>query len=162
MNHDIPSPTVRVVDEQGENIGVLSKDEALQRAVALGLDLIQINALTDPPVVKIISFDKFRYQQEKEEKKQRQAQKQKELKQVRITGRAAQNDLLIRAKAADKFLEEGHKVEINLALRGREKAHKEWALQKMQEFLSMITVPYALTMAPKQGGRGYVAQITKK
>ena len=143
-------------------MGVMAKAKALALAQEKGLDLIEIASMAQPPVARLMNYDKFRYQQEKEEKKQRQAQKQKELKQVRITGRAAQNDLLIRAKAADKFLEEGHKVEINLALRGREKAHKEWALQKMQEFLSMITVPYALTMAPKQGGRGYVAQITKK
>ncbi len=140
----------------------MAKAQVLALAQEKDLDLIEIAPMANPPVAKIMSYDKFRYEQAKEEKKQRQAQKQKELKQVRITARAAQNDLRIRAEAADKFLTEGHKVEINLALRGREKAHKEWALQKMQEFLSMITVPYALTMAPKPGGRGYVAQIAKK
>ncbi len=140
----------------------MSKAQALALAEEKGLDLIEIAPLAKPPVARIINYDKFRYQQEKEEKKQRQAQKQKELKQVRITARAAKNDLAIRAEAAVKFLEAGHQVEINLFLRGREKGNKQWALQKMQGFLSMITVPYVLTMAPKPGGRGFVAQIAKK
>lgn len=108
-----------------------------------------------------MSFDKFRYYQGKEERKQKQAQKQKELKQVRISPRAALNDLQIRAKQADEFLKEGHKVEVGIFLRGREKGNKEWALQKMREFLTMISVPHEITMGPRQGGRGFVAQIAK-
>ncbi len=163
MNHDIPSPTVRVVDEQGENIGVLSKDEALQRAVALGLDLIQINALTDPPVVKIISFDKFRYQQEKEEKRQlAQHRSVAEMKQVRISVRAAENDLRIKAGKVDEFLSKGHKVEIMLALRGREKYNKEWSDQRLQQFLGMIATEFKITSPQKQGGRGITIQLAKK
>ncbi len=127
-----------------------------------GLDLIEIAPIAKPPVARIMSFDKFRYEQDKEEKRQRQAQRPKELKEVRITARAAQNDLQIRAKKADEFLNEGHKVTVNLFLRGREKANKEWALQKMEEFLRMVSVPFVITMTPKQGGRGYIAQITKK
>ncbi len=109
-----------------------------------------------------MSFDKFRYEREKEERRQRQAQKPKELKEVRITPRAALNDLQVKAKRADEFLKEGHKVTINLFLRGREKANKDWALQKMEEFFRMVSVPYQITMMPKPGGRGYIAQITKK
>ncbi len=109
-----------------------------------------------------MSFDKFRYEKDKEEKRMRQVQKPKELKEVRITPRAAKNDLQVRAKKADEFLEEGHKVTINLFLRGREKANKEWALQKMEEFFTMVSVPYQITMMPKPGGRGFIAQIMKK
>jgi translation initiation factor IF-3 len=140
----------------------MSRAQAFALTQEKGLDIIEIAPLANPPVARIMDYDKFRYQREKEEKEQRRAQKQKELKQVRITARAAQNDLQIRVKAAEKFLNDGHKVEINLALRGREKGKKDWALQKMQEFLSMITVPYVTTMAPRPGGRGFVAQIAKK
>jgi translation initiation factor IF-3 len=140
----------------------MPRAQAFALAQEKGLDIIEIAPLAKPPVARIIDYDKFRYRQEKEDKKQRRLQKQNELKQVRITARAAANDLQVRVKAVEKFLNEGHKVEIDLALRGREKNNKEWALQKMRDFLSMITVPYITTMAPRPGGRGFVAQITKK
>jgi len=153
---------LRVIGEEGENLGVMTKDKALQLAKEKGLDLIEIAPTANPPVARIISFDKFRYQKEKEEKKQRAAQKVKEMKQVRISPRAAANDLQIKAGKADEFLTEGHKVEINLYLRGREKGNKDWALAKLKEFLTLIKTPHQVTMPPKQGGRGFVAQIAKK
>lgn len=140
----------------------MSRQEAFRLATEKGLDLIEIAPTAKPPVARIISFDKFRYQKEKEEKKQRVAQKVKEMKQIRITARAAANDLQIRVTQAEKFLADGHKIEINLFLRGREKANKDWALKKMKEFLALIQTPHTVTLPPKQGGRGFVAQITKK
>ncbi len=162
VNGEIIAPELRVIDEKGENLGVMKREDAFTRAKSVGLDIIEIAPDAKPPVAKIISFDKWRYQQEKEEKKASRAQKQKELKQVRISPRIAQNDLIIKARQAEKFLAEGHKVEIDLHLRGREKANKEWALKKIREFAQMINVPYQTTMEPKQGGRGYVMQITRK
>jgi len=147
----------------GENMGVMKREEAFARAKQEGVDLIEIAPSAKPPVAKLISFDKFRYQLEKQEKKQRQAQKAKELKHVRISPRSAENDLQIKAKQAEQFLKEGHKVEIYLFLRGREKAHKDWGLEKLEKFLGIIKVPYEVTMSPKQGGRGgYVMQIAFK
>lgn len=151
-----------MVDEQGENLGVMTRESALQKAKDAGLDLIEIAPQANPPVAKIIGFDKFRYQQEKEEKKKRQAQKTKELKQVRITPRAAQNDLQVKLRKIEEFLNEGHKVEISVFLRGREKGNKEWGLNKLNEFLKMITTPHQVTLPPKPGGRGFITQITKK
>jgi translation initiation factor IF-3 len=109
-----------------------------------------------------MSFDKFRYQKEREEKKQRIAQKAKELKQIRISPRAAANDLETKARQAEKFLNEGHKVEILIFLRGREKGNREWNLQKLHDFVKMIKVPYQVTMEAKPGGGGFVTQIAKK
>ena len=162
INNQIIAKELRVIDEAGENLGVMSKEDALALAQKKTLDLIEIAPMAKPPVARIMSFDKFRYYQGKEERKQKQAQKQKELKQVRISPRAALNDLQIRAKQADEFLKEGHKVEVGIFLRGREKGNKEWALQKMREFLTMISVPHEITMSPRQGGRGFVAQIARR
>lgn len=150
------------MDESGENVGIMSRDKALALAREKGLDLIEIVRMATPPVVRIMNFDKFRYQRDKEEKKQRQAQKNKDIKHVRITPRAAKNDLQTKARRASEFLKDGYKVEINLFLRGREKYNKEWALKKLEEFLLIIEEPYQRGMEPKQGGRGYVIQITKK
>jgi translation initiation factor IF-3 len=126
------------------------------------LDLIEIAPTAKPPVARIMSFDKFRYQKEKEEKKQKHGQKTKELKHVRISPRAALNDLLIKARQAEKFLTLGYRVEINLFLRGREKGNKTWSLQKLREFLDLIKIPHEVTLPPKAGGRGFVTQIAKK
>ena len=81
---------------------------------------------------------------------------------MRITPRAALNDLQIKARLADEFLAEGHKVEIGLFLRGREKANRAWNLQKLNDFMNMIKTPFKITSELKAGGRGIVAQIVKK
>jgi translation initiation factor IF-3 len=151
-----------VIDEKGENLGVMSRAAALAEASKRGLDLIEIAATAKPPVARIMSFDKFRYHQNKEERKQRLAQRGEGLKQIRITVRAAKNDLEIRLEKTEEFLAEGYKVEINLALRGREKKNKEWALQKMKDFLAMVKSAHTVTLPPREGGRGFIAQITKK
>lgn len=140
----------------------MSREEALRRAEEGNIDLIEIAAGVKPPVARLMSYDKFRYQKEKEEKKQRLAQKGKELKSVRITARAASGDLQVKMKKLVEFLEEGHQVEIMLALRGREKRNKDWAFQKLKEFMALIPIPYQVTLPPKQGGRGFIAQIAKK
>ncbi len=124
--------------------------------------MIEVAPYASPPVARIYSFDKFRYQKEKEEKRGIRGQKTKELKQVRITPRAALNDLQIKAKKADEFLLAGYKVEINLYLRGREKANSNWGLRKLNEFLTLIRTPHKITMEPKRGGKGFIMQISKR
>lgn len=137
-------------------------EAALKLAAEKGLDLIEIAATAKPPVAKIISFDKFRYQKEKELKKQRAGQKASGLKRVQISVKAAKNDLETKAKKLNEFLDEGDKVEILLVLRGREKYNKDWARQKLNEFLSLIGVEYKITMEPKFAGKGLAMQIVKK
>ncbi len=153
---------MRVVDETGENLGVMPLEAALKLAMEKGLDLIEIAPMVKPPVARIISFDKFRYQKEKELKKQKATQKTSELKQIQITAKSAKNDLETRVKRINEFLEEENKVEIMLVLKGREKYNREWARYKLNEFLKMITVEYKTTMEPRFIGKGMVMQIMKK
>ena len=136
--------------------------EAVRLTRESGLDLIEISPNAKPPVARIMSYDKFRYQEDKKEKKQRLSQKTKELKHVQITPRAAQNDLDIRARQTEKFLEEGHKVEIRIVLRGRENANKDWSLMKLKNFLTLIKIPFQVTMEARLIGRGFITQIGKK
>ncbi|PIR72796.1 MAG: translation initiation factor IF-3, partial [Candidatus Nealsonbacteria bacterium CG10_big_fil_rev_8_21_14_0_10_36_23] len=140
INNQIKAPELRVVDETGENLGVMPLEAALKLAMEKGLDLIEIAPMVKPPVARIISFDKFRYQKEKELKKQKATQKTSELKQIQITAKSAKNDLETRVKRINEFLEEENKVEIMLVLKGREKYNREWARYKLNEFLKMITV----------------------
>jgi translation initiation factor IF-3 len=162
INQEIIAPELRVVDETGVNLGIMPREAALKLAEEKGLDLIEISASAKPPVAKIISFDKFRYQKEKEFKKQKASQKTSELKQVRISVRAAQNDLKIKAEKVEEFLNQGHKIEIVVQLRGREKANKDWARYKLGEFLKIISVEYKIILEPRFGGIGLLTQITKK
>mgnify|MGYP001571228373 CR=1 FL=1 len=150
------------MDEAGVNLGVMPRDAALTLAKEKQLDLIEIAPMVKPPVARIMSFDKFRYQKEKEFKKQRAGQKAQGLKQLRISARAQLNDLNVQAKKAIEFLEKGSKVEIMLWLRGREKGNRDWAQLKLREFLKLITIEHKLLNQPKFGGKGLLVQIEKK
>ena len=151
-----------MIDEKGENLGILSREVALQLSLEKGVDLIEIAPHAKPPVTRLMSFDKYRYQKEKKERKERLAQKHTGMKQVQISARAAHNDLLLRAHQAEKFLEEGHPVEIRLRLRGREKRNREWAAKRLAEFMKIITVEYKTLSEPKSSGFGITVQIVKK
>lgn len=148
--------------ESGENVGVLNLEDALGLAKSKGVDLIEVAPNATPPVARIMAFDKFRYQKEKEERKQRKAQQVKDLKQIRISPRAAAHDLELKIKQAEEFLSDGHRVEVNLRLIGREKYNKNWGLQKLNDFLKLIKVPYQTAMPPKFIGKGFATQISKK
>lgn len=151
-----------VIDEEGKSLGTMKKDMALSLAKEKKLDLIEIAPMAKPPVARIMSFDKFRYQQEKKFKKQRAQQKGQEMKQVQISIREALHDLQIKAERVNKFLEEGHLVEIVMTLRGREKANKDFAREKLAEFIKIITPEHKIIMEPKTGGRGINMQVAKK
>lgn len=152
-----------MIGEHGENLGVLKREEALALArPEEKLDLIEIVPTAKPPVCRLMSFDKYRYEREKAEKKERMAQKAPGLKHIQISARAASNDLKIKLRQLEEFLGAGHRVEIQLRLRGREKGNKEWARQKLEQFLAMITTNYERLSQPKLGGRGLLLQIGKK
>ncbi len=141
----------------------MKKEDALKLARPEdGLDLIEIGPLAKPPVAKVMNFDKYRYDIEKQEKKERKAQKGIDMKQVQISAREAEHDMQRKIEQISKFFEEDHPVEVSLFLRGREKYNKDWAKQKMQSFLKMISFEYKFIQEPKFGGRGMTAQITKK
>lgn len=108
-----------------------------------------------------MSYDKYRYQQEKKFRKQRASRRGQEMKQVQISARAARNDLDIKAKKLNQFLAEGHPVEIVLVLRGREKYNRDWAMKKLNAFLTFILPNHKIVSPPRFGGRGIIMQVTK-
>ncbi|OGY99894.1 MAG: translation initiation factor IF-3 [Candidatus Liptonbacteria bacterium RIFCSPLOWO2_01_FULL_52_25] len=163
MNSLITAPELRVIDDTGKNLGVLPRDEALKLAKPeLGLDLIEIVPTAKPPIARVMSYDKYRYEKEKQEKKERQAQKGGGVKHVQISARAAMNDLMIKIRQLEEFFKEGHVVEIQMRLRGREKYNKDWARLKMNEFLKLIPVEFKTLSEPRFGGQGMFMQIAKK
>lgn len=157
----IISRELRIIHETKGNLGVLSREEALRMAREDELDLVLISPTAEPPIAKIVNYDKFRFEEDKKLKKQRQAQKASEMKQIQISVKEGKNDLLTKLKRLHQFLEDDHKVEIQMTLRGREKAQKGWAKMRLQEFLNMIEVPYKVTKDIMEGGRGLTVQIAK-
>jgi translation initiation factor IF-3 len=163
INQQITAPELRVIGEKGENLGVMKREEALKLArIEDGVDLIEISAAAHPPVVRLISYDKFRYEEEKRVKKERLAQKSAGIKTVQISARAAHNDLMVKVKQLEKFFAEGHPVEVTMRLRGREKRNKDWAMEKLKEFLTLIPTEYKKLSEPRFTGNGPGVQIAKK
>jgi translation initiation factor IF-3 len=162
MNHQITASELRVIGENGENLGVISREKAIALTRPQdGIDLILIAPAAKPPVARIMSYDKFRYEEAKREKKERAAQKATEMKHVQITVRAAQNDLMVKVRQAEKFFAEGHTIEVNLRLRGREKRNKDLAMEKLKEFLKMLPTEHKELHAPRFGQNGPSVQIVK-
>lgn len=151
-----------IIDDEGKSLGKMGRDAALSLAKEKGLDLIEIAPTAKPPVARIMSFDKFRYQQEKKFKKQRAQQKGQEMKQVQVSIKEAVHDLQVKAGRVNKFLSEGNQVEIVMVLRGREKANKDFAREKLANFVKMIDPEHKVVMTPKVGGRGINMQVAKK
>jgi translation initiation factor IF-3 len=125
LNNDIRAQQLRVIDEDGKQLGILSKQEALALAQERELDLVEISPDANPPVCKIVDWGKFNYQRTKQQQKNRRLVKAAELKQMRFGLKIGDHDLEIKMNKVKKFLEAGHKVKITLFYRGREQAHKE-------------------------------------
>lgn len=125
------------------------------------LDLIEISPSAKPPVAKIMEYGKYLYQQQKKDKEGRKGQKT-EIKGIRFTVRTSGNDLTFRAQQADKFLKIGHKVKIQMMMKGREKALRDFADERLKNFLDLITVPYKVEQDPKRSPMGMFMVISKK
>lgn len=150
-----------MIDEKGQNLGIIPTEQALRLAEERNLDLVEVSPQTRPPVCRIIDFGKYQYQQTKKQREQRAKQKKTGLKGIRIGLRTGQHDLEMKAKQADKFLEKGHKVRLEIILRGREKAHQDLAKEKLENFRKLITTENIIEQEPKKYPRGLSMVITK-
>jgi len=131
-------PEVRVVAEDGSNLGVLTTEQALKRAQEAGLDLVEVNPKANPPVCKILDFGKYKYE---EKKKQREAKKKQtivEVKEIKIRPKTDEHDLEVKIRAARKFIESGNKVKVICRFRGREITHPQVALQQLEHIVSRV------------------------
>jgi translation initiation factor IF-3 len=138
LNNRILSPQVRVIDEEDNNLGVMPTSDALKMAYEKELDLVEINPKAEPPVVKVIDFKHFKYQKEKEIRKQKINSKISELKGVRLSIRISDHDLDTRKMQAEKFLERGDKVKIEIILKGRERSKSGMAYDVIKKFIETI------------------------
>lgn len=150
---------MRVVDEQGEMIGVMPTSQALAKAKEQELDLVEISPKAKPPVCKIIDFGKFLYNEQKKEKAQKKASKSNEMKGIRLTFRIAAGDMERQQKKAAEFLEDQHPVRIAMVMRGREKAHKNLAIEKMNGFIEGLKEVGSVDQPPKSSGFQIIAVL---
>ena len=150
-----------MVDETGKNLGVLDTYRAIEIAKERGLDLVEIAPTVRPPVCKITEYGKYKYQQAKKERQQKAKQKKVEVKGIRIGLSTSDHDLEHKAKQTGKFLNEGNKVRIEIKLKGREKAHRALAREKLNNFLELIPGKPKIEEEPKQSPTGLTMVIAK-
>ncbi len=162
INEQIRANELRVIGESGEQLGILSRQDALKAAEEAGLDLVEISPNADPPVAKIVDWGKYQYQKMKEAQKSRRNNKQSELKQMRFGLKIGQGDLEIKLRKVREFLGEGHKVRIQIFYRGREMAHRELGYDMMNKIGTLLEEEAVFEHPPQMAGRNLSVVVRKK
>jgi translation initiation factor IF-3 len=164
LNGQIQAAELRVIDEEGKQLGVLTRREALDLAAERELDLVEISPDAKPPVCKIVDWGKYNYQKTKQQQKNRKTAKATELKQMRFGLKIGENDLRIKLSKVAKFLDDGHKVRLTVVYRGREQAHKEIGFKLAQKVIDDFGDTIAVDQQPQLAGRqlNFVVHATGK
>jgi translation initiation factor IF-3 len=144
---------LRVVDQDGSQLGILSRAEALRVAEDQGLDLVEISPDADPPVAKIVDWGKFNYQRTKQAQKNKRNTKTLEMKQMRFGLKISEHDLGVKMKKVTGFLEAGHKVKITAFFRGRELAHKDLGFKLAEKVIADFGDTVVVDQAPQLAGK---------
>ena len=160
INNLIQATEVRVISSSGENLGIKPLAEALELARQEKLDLIEISPTAKPPVVRIMDRGKYQYQLEKEARKSKKKAHEVEIKGIRVRLGTGSHDLILKAKKAEEFMRDGHRVQIQLTLRGREKyLDKKFIEGRMAKILEAIAVPFKISEGIRKSPRGLLITI---
>lgn len=163
INHQIRAAELRVIGPVGENFGVISLKDALDKAIAAGLDLIEISPNAVPPIAKIMDYGKFQYDQNKKLKAAKAKAHVIEVKNVQVKIGTGEHDLELKAKKASEWLKEGHRIKIDLFLTGRSKYMEfNFLKERLERILKLITEEYTIAEAPKKALKGLTVIIEKK
>ena len=153
INEQIRVREVRLIDDKGEQRGIVSTLEALKIAREAGVDLVEVAPQSSPPVCKLLDYGKFKFEQEKKIKESRKNQKIVKIKEVRMQPKIDDHDLEFKAKHVKEFLEEGNKVKVTIRFRGRELAHTEIGEDVLKSVLGVIEGAYVMEKLPSMEGR---------
>lgn len=156
INEEIRDREVRVIDEKGEQLGVLSIQAALNLADERQLDLVKIAPLAKPPVCKLMDYGKYRFELNKREREQRKNQKIVNIKEVRLSANIEEYHMSFKAKNALEYLKDGDKVKVTIRFRGRQITHSELGAKAMQMFFDMVKEVAVMERAPKLEGRSMI------
>ena len=162
INEEIRDREVRLIDEDGNQLGVVSSKDALNLAHERDLDLVKIAPQANPPVCKIMNYSKYKFDQAKREKEAKKKQKIVEVKEVRMTPNTEEHDLNTKVQSAIKFLSKGDKVKVSVRFRGRELSRTEIGKVVLDEFAERISEYGEIDKAPKMEGRSMVMFVTPK
>ena len=162
INEQIRDKEVRVIGENGDQLGIMSAKEALKLAEEAELDLVKIAPTAKPPVCKIIDYGKYRYEQARKEKEAKKKQKTVDVKEVRLSPNIDKNDLNTKVNSAKKFIQKGDKVKVTLRFRGREMAHMQTSKHILDDFADMLKDVASVEKPAKLEGRSISMVLTEK
>ncbi len=162
INEQIRDSSVRVVSDDGEQMGIMSAREAMRIAEEKGLDLVKISPNAQPPVCKIMDYGKFRFEQSKKQKEAKKNQHIITIKEMRLSTNIDKHDLDVKAKSVSKFLKAGDKVKISLRFRGRQMTHTDLGREVMEEFFTMVQDDAVMEKGTKMEGRSMFMILAPK
>ncbi len=156
VNERIEAPEVRLIDEAGNMVGVVTLSAALERARDVGLDLVEVSPTADPPVCKILDYGKFKYEAQKKASAARKKQKVIEVKEIKMRPNIDENDYNVKLRKIRDFLDEGDKVKVTLRFRGRELAHQDLAMELLTRVKEEVGDKAKIEQFPRMEGRQMV------
>lgn len=162
VNRQIRSPKIRLIDEQGNMIGVVSVSEGLRLAEEAGLDLVEISPNVDPPVCKVTDFGKLKYENQKKKTAAKKKQKIITVKEVKVRPGIEENDFQVKLRSVIRFLNDGDKVKVTLRFRGREIAHEELGLKVLERIRDEVADISKVEYQPKKEGRQLIMILGPK
>ena len=162
INEQIRDREIRLIGQNGEQLGIMSARDAYLKAQEAGLDLVKIAPTAKPPVCKIIDYGKYRYEQARKEKEAKKKQRTVEVKEVRLSPNIDTNDLNTKMNNARKFISKGNKVKVTLRFRGREMAHMSSSKHVLDDFADLLSDIATVEKAPKVEGRSMTMFLAPK
>lgn len=158
----IQSPKVRVIDHEGENLGVMYTREAIEQAAELGLNLVEVSPNADPPVCKFLDVGKFRYEAQKKANLARKTQKTQEIKEIKMRPNIDDHDYDVKMRSVTKFIDNGDKVKITLRFRGREMAHQQLGMDLLKKVQDDVAEVAKVEAFPRLEGRQMLMVLAPK
>jgi translation initiation factor IF-3 len=162
FNEFIQSPKVRVIDHEGENLGVMFTREAMEQAQSVGLDLVEVSPNADPPVAKFLDVGKYKYEAQKKANLARKSQKTQDIKEIKMRPNIDDHDYDVKMRSIHKFIDEGDKVKVTLRFRGRELAHGELGMRLLQRVQDDVTDTAKVEQHPRMEGRQMLMVLAPK
>jgi translation initiation factor IF-3 len=153
---------VRLVDEHGEMVGIVGRNEAIEMAVDAGLDLVEVAPNADPPVCKILDYGKFKYEEQKKKNEARKKQKIIEVKEIKLRPSIDDHDYQVKMRSMNKFIEEGDKVKVTMRFRGRELAHQELGMNVLMRVRDDLEEIAKVEQMPRMEGRQMTMVVSPK
>ena len=161
-NNLIQSDKVRVIDENGENLGVLYTREAIEQAAAVGLDLVEVSPNADPPVCKFLDVGKFRYEAQKKANLARKSQKTQEIKEIKMRPNIDDHDYDVKMRNVVRFIDDGDKVKVTLRFRGRELSHQQLGMDLLRRVQADVAETAKVETYPRMEGRQMLMVLSPK